>query len=217
AGGGRRGGGSSCHGRPGAGPSVVGSVSGRAPPSASACRSASRSISPSRRQPQVAWYRGPNGPPASPLSNPQRNSWVYERGIRSAGSPGGGGAGLLMLQWPPSCVETRWDREGRRGSGGGSELRREASRAEVGPVLGHVLQAGGAVGRAVRHGPAGRHVRKRRPERVLALVVDEHEIGGVGIVESAGHRGLSCLGVRTGVGYPAARARNWGCSASRAT
>src|SRR5690606_36298522 len=62
----------------------------------------------------------------------------------------------------------------------------EAAGAQVGPVLLHVLQAGVA-GVLAEHGaPAGRDVRERRPQRVLALVVDQDEVAALRVLERVG-------------------------------
>src|SRR5262249_26072355 len=150
------GGETSCHGSPVPRTSVVRSVSCRATTSASACRSASGAISPGRRQPQVAGDRGANGPPASPLLNPPRDPWGDGRGDRSGGSPGGGGAGLLMLQWPPSCVETRWTARGDEGQAADpSCAARLRGRRSVQCSVTYCRQAARSVGPCVTVQPAG--------------------------------------------------------------
>src|SRR5262249_8095527 len=65
--------------------------------------------------------------------------------------------------------------------------RDETLRPHVRPVLVDVVEAGLPGVLAVRDGPPGGNVDERRPEGVLPLVVDEHEVAAVGILERVGH------------------------------
>src|SRR5437660_388038 len=81
----------------------------------------------------------------------------------------------------------------------------QAGRADVGPVGLHVCQ--GILARACgQHGaPAARHVDLRWPQRVLLLVVDEHQKAPILVVERIGRHGNSrdLIVVRISAGHVA--------------
>src|SRR5690606_3335485 len=67
----------------------------------------------------------------------------------------------------------------------------EALRAHVRPVLLDVVQARLPGVLALGYRPAGGDLGEGRPQRVLALVVDQDEVGALGVLERVGHVGPS--------------------------
>jgi len=71
----------------------------------------------------------------------------------------------------------------------------QASRTHVGPILVDVIKAGLTGIRLVNARPAGWDFDKDGPERILALVINQHDIGAVFIFERICHSsGLSVCG-----------------------
>src|SRR5207237_3945 len=66
----------------------------------------------------------------------------------------------------------------------------QAARPHVHPVLVDVVQAFLPGRRAVRDLPAGGHLDELGPQRVLALVVDQCEVGAVLVLERVGAHGF---------------------------
>src|SRR5690242_8439183 len=65
--------------------------------------------------------------------------------------------------------------------------RDKARRAHVGPGSLDVIQACLAGVRAVADRPPGRNIHKGRPQRALTLVVDQHQVVAIFVLERIGH------------------------------
>src|ERR1035438_8210411 len=86
-------------------------------------------------------------------------------------------------------MSTPWIRRAGKPDGGSGRFRGldQAGRTEVGPVLLDVVETGVAGVRVVDDGPAAGHRDVGWPERMLVLVVDQHQEDAVFVVEWVGH------------------------------